>query len=279
MSNTWFITGCSRGLGVEFAKAALRAGNRIVATGRKREAVTERLGRDSDQLLVLDLDVTDESAAKTAVAAAVARFGGIDVLVNNAGYGHLGFFEENTAQDDRAQFDTNIFGVFNVTRAVLPVMRAARKGRIFNISSTAGIRGAEFVSLYCATKFGLEGFSEALALELAPFGVFVTIVAPSSFRTDFLSGESLRFGGHQIHDYEARRAQIRSSFEERSGLQPGDPVKLADAMVRLSTEANPPMRFMAGAFAVQSMDTKLGSVRAELDQWRQLSLSLDYPSS
>ncbi|MDB5988166.1 MAG: short-chain dehydrogenase [Nevskia sp.] len=278
MQKTWFITGASRGLGVQIAKAALRAGDRVVAAGRKRAAVTDSLGPDSDQLLSVALDVTDAGQAHAAVDAAVARFGAIDVLVNNAGYGRLGFFEENTMADVRAQFDTNLFGVFNVTWAALPVMRAARKGRIFNISSLAGIRGVEFGSLYCASKFALEGFSESLAQEVAPFGLFVTIVEPGPFRTDFLTAESIQIGDHAVADYDERRAALRTSFEQRNGQQPGDPVKLAEAMVLLANEAKPPMRFAAGALAVNAADAKLADMRIEFDRWRQLAVSTDYSS-
>jgi NAD(P)-dependent dehydrogenase (short-subunit alcohol dehydrogenase family) len=276
MSKTWFITGAGRGLGIDIAKAAMGAGDRVVATARKREAIVERLGQDSEQLLSVELDVTNEQAARAAVDAAQSRFGGIDVLVNNAGYGHLGFFEENTAEDIRAQFDTNLFGAFNVTRAALPAMRAARKGIIFNLSSIAGVRGAEFGSLYSASKFALEGFSESLSKELAPFGIFVTIVEPGPFRTDFLTGESLRFGGTKIKDYNERRGKQQSSFEQRNRQQPGDPVKLAEALVRLSADPSPPMRFLAGAFAVNTFDEKLAGMRAEADKWRKLSLATDY---
>ena len=278
MAKIWFITGASRGLGVEFAKAAMRAGDRVVATGRRVEAVTGALGPNTDQLLSVELDVTDGAQMQRAVDVAVSRFGTIDVLVNNAGYGHMGFFEEATDEDVRAQFETNVFGVFNMTRAVLPVMRAKRKGRIFNLSSAAGIRGTEFASLYCSSKFALEGFSEALAAELAPFGIFVTIVEPGPFRTDFLTRESLRFGGIAVADYDERRARIRDTYETRSGKQPGDPVKLADAIVRLANEAQPPLRFVAGAFAVGIADKKLARVRDDLEAWRALSVATDYES-
>jgi len=210
------------------------------------------------------------------VDAAVKRFSSIDVLVNNAGYGHLGFFEETTDSDVQNQYATNLFGVFSVTRAVLPFMRAARNGRIFNLSSVAGIRGSEFGSLYCSSKFALEGFSEALAQELAPFGIFVTIVEPGPFRTDFLTRESLRFGGRLLEDYNERRAKVQASFEQRSGQQPGDPVKLAEAMVQLAGEAKPPMRFAAGSFAVHAIDKKLAGMKVEVDTWRQLSVGTDF---
>jgi len=275
MQKTWFITGASRGLGLEIAKAALRAGDRVVATGRKRASLSEALGPDGETLLSVELDVIDADQAKAAVAAAVSRFGGIDVLVNNAGYGHLGFFEEMDADDVQAQFATNLSGVFNTTWAALPAMRAARTGRIFNISSLGGLLGAELASLYCASKFALEGFSEALAKEVAPFGLFVTIVEPGPFRTDFLTPASIRFGGHPVADYDARRGQLRAGFEQRDGQQPGDPVKLADAMVKLANDPAPPMRFLAGSIALDAAEAKLAAMLAEFDRWRALSVSAD----
>jgi NAD(P)-dependent dehydrogenase (short-subunit alcohol dehydrogenase family) len=252
-----------------------RAGDRVVATGRKREAVAERLGPDGERLLSAALDVTAASQAQAAVQAAVSRFGGIDVLVNNAGYGLLGFFEETTDDDARAQFATNLFGVLNVTRAALPVMRPARKGRIFNVSSLGGLLGTQFGSLSCATKFALEGFSESLAKEVAPFGISVTVVEPGPFRTDFLTPESLRHGENRIADYDDRRGQLRAAWEERNGLQPGDPAKLADALVHLANEPQPPMRFLAGRAAVQAAEEKLAGMRAESERWRQLSVGTD----
>jgi len=276
MQKTWFITGASRGLGAHLAQAALASGDRVVAAGRNRASVRDSLGPDSEQLLAVELNVNNERQAQAAADAALSRFGSIDVLVNNAGYGHLGLFEETSDDDARAQFATNLFGVFNVTRVVLPAMRAARKGHIFNISSLAGIRGVEFGSLYCASKFALEGFSESLALELAPFGVRVTIVEPGPFRTDFLTAESLRFGGSEVTDYDERRAQLRASFEQRNGRQPGDPAKLAKAMLWLADEPVPPLRFTAGAIAFESVSSKLAGMQAELESWRELSLNTDY---
>jgi NAD(P)-dependent dehydrogenase (short-subunit alcohol dehydrogenase family) len=200
------------------------------------------------------------------------------VLVNNAGYGHLAFFEETSDEDVQAQFATNVFGVFNVTRAALPTMRSARKGRIFNISSIAGFRGVEFGSLYSASKFALEGFSESLSSELTPFGIFVTIIEPGPFRTDFLTRESLRFSDRLLTDYGERRSQLQASFEQRNGQQPGDPARLAAAMLSLASEPKPPMRFVAGAFAVGAVETKLANMRAELENRRALSIKTDYAS-
>jgi NAD(P)-dependent dehydrogenase (short-subunit alcohol dehydrogenase family) len=276
MSKTWFITGATRGLGADIAAAALKAGDRVVATGRQRAAVSDRLGPDHDRLLSLSLDVTDAAQAQEAVAAALARFGTIDVLVNNAGYGYIGYFEEASAADIQAQFATNVFGLFNVTRAALPALRAARRGHVFNLSSTAGIRGMDAASLYCATKFAVEGFSESLAHELAPFGIHMTIVEPGPFRTDFLTPESLRFAAQGVHDYDARRPAMRASFEQRNGKQAGDPVRLAEALVTLSNEASPPLRFAAGALAVGAMDAKIGSLKTELERWRALGVATDF---
>jgi NAD(P)-dependent dehydrogenase (short-subunit alcohol dehydrogenase family) len=272
---TWFITGATRGLGTEFARAALRAGERVVATGRKRGPLTADIGRDSDRLMSLEMDVTDAAQVRSAVAAAHARFGSIDVLVNNAGYGQYGFFEESTLEEARAQFETNLYGVLNVTWAVLPHMRAARKGRIFNISSLGGLMGGSTASLYCATKFALEGFSEALAKEVAPFGLFVTIVEPGPFRTEFLTPASLHLASKRIPDYDDRRAEALAGIEQRNGKQPGDPVKLAEALVQLAADTKPPMRFLAGAIAVDTADNKLAAMRVELDHWRQLSIGTD----
>jgi len=276
MQKTWFITGASRGLGAEIARAALATGDLVVAAGRDRAAVRDALGPDGSRLLAVELDVNNERQAQTAVDAAVARFGGVDVLVNNAGYGQLGLFEESDRDDVQAQFGTNLFGVFSVTRVVLPLMRAARAGRIFNISSVAGVRGAAFGSLYCASKFALEGFSESLALEVAPFGISVTIVEPGPFRTDFLSPASIRYGARAVADYDGQRELLQASFRERDGKQAGDPARLAQAIVQLAEEPQPPLRFAAGAMAVDAVGAKLVEMQRELDRWRALGVGTDY---
>ena len=275
MPKTWFVTGASRGLGAEIVRAAMRGGDQVIAAARHPTAITDNLAPNADRLLPVELDVTDAAAARAAVDAAVSRFGAIDVLVNNAGYGHYGFFEESTIDDAKGQMATNLFGVLYVTWAVLPCMRAARKGRIFNLSSLGGLIGAQFGSLYCATKFAVEGFSESLAKEVAQFGIHVTIVEPGPFRTDFLTPRSIRFGQERIADYDERRAALLAGVEERNGRQPGDPAKLAEAIVSLAETDTPPLRFIAGAVAVSTVETKLASMRAELDRWRQLSLSTD----
>jgi NAD(P)-dependent dehydrogenase (short-subunit alcohol dehydrogenase family) len=275
MAHTWFITGTSRGLGAEIAKAALSAGHNVVATGRNIRAVTRALGPDSDLLLAVQLDVTNAEEAATAVNAAVSRFGGIDVLVNNAGYGQLGFFEENTLDAAKAQFDANLFGTLIVTWAALPVMREARKGRIFNISSLAGIRGSQTGSIYCASKFAVEGFSESLAQEVAPFGLSVTMIEPGLFRTNFLDDTSVRFGERPVADYADQSAKLRELYRNISGQQKGDPQKLALAIVQLANEGNPPLRFAAGSDAVAAIEAKIEVMRDELNRWRKLSISTD----
>ena len=272
---TWLVTGAARGLGAAIAGAALDAGDRVVVAGRDREALVRAFGADSDTVLSVAIDVTDPVAIAAGVDAAVARFGRIDILVNNAGYGHLGVFEELTAQDARAQFDTNVFGLFDVTRAVLPIMRAQRSGHVFNISSGGGMVGGASGSIYCATKFAVEGFSESIAQELSPFGVRVTIVEPGFFRTDFLDATSVRYGGDAIADYAEATAAIRGFFDARSHNQAGDPAKLGLALVTLANAENPPIRWAAGTDAVAMVEDKMAGVKAELDAWRDLSLTTD----
>ncbi|WP_165188844.1 oxidoreductase [Caulobacter soli] len=275
MSKIWFITGAARGLGAEIAKAALAAGDRVVVTGRRREALEATFGPDSDSVLSLSLDVTREADAVTAVDAALARFGRIDVLVNNAGYGNLGLFEETTDAEARAQYDTNVFGLYNVTRAVLPTMRGQRSGRIFNISSVGGLVGGEGGSLYCATKFAVEGFSESIAREVAPFGVHVTIVEPGFFRTDFLDETSVRYGSRQIDDYAEISTQMKAFWDARNHAQAGDPAKLGRVLIDLADRAAPPLRFAAGSDALAMIGGKIDSLRAELDAWSDLSVTTD----
>jgi NAD(P)-dependent dehydrogenase (short-subunit alcohol dehydrogenase family) len=275
MAMTWFITGASRGLGAEIVQVAVRAGDQVVAAARHPETVGSRFEPYGSQILQVRLDVADAAQARTSVDAALSRFGTIDILVNNAGYGHYGFFEESSIDDARDQIATNFLGVLQVTWAALPVMRAARKGRIFNLSSLGGLIGGQLASLYCATKFAVEGFSESLAKEVAPFGIHVTIVEPGPFRTDFLTARSLRFANKRIADYDDRRATLLAGIEERNGRQPGDPAKLAEAVVSLSRTDKPPLRFVAGSVALGAAEQKLADMRNEFDRWRQLSKSTD----
>lgn len=276
MSKIWFITGAARGLGAEIARAALAAGDCVVATGRDRRKVEEAYAGFGNRVLARELDVANGEQALDAVDHAVDRFGRIDVLVNNAGFGQMGMFELNTPDDIARQFDTNVHGVFNVTRAALPTMRRQRSGRILNLSSIGGMIGFEGASLYCAAKFAVEGFSESLALEVARFGIHVTIVEPGFFRTDFLDGSSVRYGALQIDDYSEATAALRGGYNDYSHNQPGDPVKLGHALVEVANAAVPPLRFAAGSDAQIYLNKKLDLVKSELAAWKALSLSTDY---
>jgi NAD(P)-dependent dehydrogenase (short-subunit alcohol dehydrogenase family) len=272
---TWLVTGAARGLGAGIARAALDAGDRVVVAGRNRDALVQTFGTDSDTVLSVALDVTDTAAVAAAVEAAMARFGRIDVLVNNAGYGHLGIFEETTAQDARTQFDTNVFGVFDMTRAVLPFMRAQRSGHVFNISSVGGMVGGASGSIYCASKFAIEGFSESIAQEVSPFGIHVTIVEPGFFRTDFLDASSVVYAANPIADYAQASAALRGFYDARSHNQAGDPAKLGQALVTLANAENPPVRWAAGTDALGMIEGKIFGLKTELEAWRDLSQSTD----
>jgi NAD(P)-dependent dehydrogenase (short-subunit alcohol dehydrogenase family) len=273
MSKVWFITGAGRGMGVDIAKAALAAGFKVVATGRSTDKVAQAVGESAD-LLVVKLDVTKPADAESAVKAAVDRFGRVDVLVNNAGNFYAGFFEELTPDDFRAQVETNLFGPVNVTRAVLPVMRAQRAGLVVTISSIAGIVGQEFVSAYCASKFGVEGWMEALAPEVAPFGIRTMLVEPGFFRTELLTEESTKYPKPSIDDYAEKTNQTVTAWKGMNGLQGGDPAKLAKALIQLASQDEPPLRWVAGADAVQAIEQKAKDLLAQSDAYRELSSSL-----
>ena len=269
----WFITGAGRGLGVDIAKSALAAGHAVVATGRKTDTITAVLGAHDD-LMVVALDVTDPAAAEKAVGAAVERFGRIDVLVNNAGSFNAGFFEELSAEDFRTQLETNLFGPVNLTRAALPVMRAQRSGLVMTISSTAGIVGMEFCTAYAASKFGVEGWMESLAPEVAPFGIRTIVVEPGFFRTELLGAASTTYASLSIDDYAERTAETVAAWKTMDGQQAGDPAKLADALVQLADLDEPPLRFVAGADAIEYVESKAQLLLAQADAHRQLSSSL-----
>jgi len=271
----WLVTGAGRGMGIDIAKAALAAGQAVVATGRNTDAVARALG-ESDNLFVFRLDVTRPDDAKAAAAAAAARFGSIDVLVNNAGNFYAGFFEELSPEDFRAQIETNLFGPVNVTRAVLPVMRAQRRGLVVTISSTGGIVGQAFVSAYSAAKFGVEGWMESLAPEVAPFGIRTMLVEPGFFRTELLTDESTKWPEASINDYAENTRQTVSAWKKMNGLQGGDAVKLAEALVRLASQAEPPLRWPAGADAVETFEKKAKELLAQANAHRQLSSSLGH---
>ena len=269
----WFITGAGRGLGVDIATAALAAGHAVVATGRNAERVSSALGA-YDDLLVVTLDVSDPAGIQDAVRAATDRFGHIDVLVNNAGNFNAGFFEELSAEDFRAQIETTLFGPVEVTRAVLPVMRAQRSGLVVTISSTAGIVGQEFCTAYAASKFGVEGWMESLTPEIAPFGIRTMLVEPGFFRTELLSPESTKYAEATIDDYAERTRETVAGWKSMDGRQGGDPAKLANALVRLADEDEPPLRFVAGADAVATVEQKANTLLAQADAYRELSSDL-----
>jgi NAD(P)-dependent dehydrogenase (short-subunit alcohol dehydrogenase family) len=269
----WFVTGAGRGMGTDIARAALAAGHAVVATGRDRERVGSALGAHDD-LLTVALDVTDAGSAQAAVDAAAARFGRIDVLVNNAGNFYAGFFEEISPEDFRAQLETNLFGPLNVTRAVLPVMRAQRAGHVVTISSTAGLIGQEFCTAYAASKFALEGWMESLTPEVAPFGIRTTVVEPGFFRTDLLTPASTNYAEPSIDDYAERTRQTVVAWNGMNGRQGGDPAKLARALVELAGSDAPPLRWVAGADAVQGVEQKAQELLAQVGAHRALSSSL-----
>jgi NAD(P)-dependent dehydrogenase (short-subunit alcohol dehydrogenase family) len=269
----WFVTGAGRGMGVDIAKAALAAGHAVVAAGRNPDTVTAALGQDED-LLAVKLDVTDPADAQAAVTAAVERFGRIDVLVNNAGNFYAGFFEEIRPQDFQAQVETTLFGPMNVTRAVLPIMRAQRSGLVVAISSTAGIVGQEFCTAYAAAKFGVEGWIESLTPEVAPFGIHTMLVEPGFFRTELLSPESTNYAQPWIDDYGERTNQTVAAWNAMNGKQGGDPAKLATALVQLASQDEPPLRWVAGADAIATVEQKAKDLLAQADAYRELSSNL-----
>src|SRR5215208_3325036 len=269
----WLITGAGRGMGVEIAKAALTAGNAVVATGRNTRAVTKAVG-EGDDLLVVKLDITSREEAEAAAQTAVDRFGRIDVLVNNAGNFYAGFFEEISPEHFRAQIETTLFGPMNVTRAVLPVMRAQRSGFVMSISSTAGIVGQEFCTAYAASKFGVEGWMESLTPEVAPFGIRTMVVEPGFFRTELLTPESTNYAEPSIDDYAERTEQTVAVWKGMNGQQSGDPAKLADALVQLAGQDEPPLRFAAGADAIATVEQKAKDLLAQADAYRELSSNL-----
>jgi len=271
----WFVTGASRGLGVDIAKAALAAGHAVVATGRDPAKVAKAVGVHED-LLSLKLDITRPEDAQAAVTAAVEKFGRIDVLVNNAGNFYAGFFEELSPDQVRQQIETLLFGPMNVVRAALPAMRKQRSGLLLTISSTAGISGGMFCTAYAAAKFGVEGWMESLTPEVAPFGIRTMLVEPGFFRTELLTNNSTTFAPPSINDYAERTRETVSAWSGMDGKQGGDPAKLAKALVQLAALEEPPARFAAGADAIQTFETKATTLLAQANAHRELSSSLSH---
>jgi NAD(P)-dependent dehydrogenase (short-subunit alcohol dehydrogenase family) len=271
--NVWLVTGAGRGFGREIVKQALERGDSVVATARRPELVTEALPGYGDRLLAVPLDVTDPAQPAAVARAAVGRFGRIDILVNNAGRGLLGAVEEASPEEVEAVFRANVFGLLAVTRAVLPVMRAQRSGRILNVTSVGGFAQVPGWGIYGATKFAVEGLSEALRGELEPLGIQVVIIEPGSFRTDFLDGSSLHTASRVIEDYAATAGQVRARAADRNHAQVNDPVKGAAAIMTIATVADPPARLQLGADSIAAIEGKLQRVTDELTKWRELALS------
>jgi len=270
MSKVIVITGAGRGLGTDIARQALAAGHQVVATGRRPEEVEKTLGGPQENLLVAKLDVTSLEDAQAAARAAVERFGRIDVLINNAGNFFAGFFEEISPAHMRQQIETNLFGPMNVTRAVLPVMRRQRSGHVITISSTAGLVGTEFNVAYAASKFGVEGWMEALRYDVAPYNVHATIVEPGFFRTELLVDASTTWPEPSIDDYAPRTASTIQAWKRINGQQPGDPAKLAQALLTIAGQDQPPLRFMAGADAIQAAEAKARELLTQAQASREL---------
>lgn len=277
MSDTpvWFITGCSTGFGRALAERVLARGWRVVATARDRARVADLSG-DGDALLALDLDVTDAGQIAAAVDAAKTRFGRIDVLVNNAGYGYQAAIEEGVEEEIRAQFDANVFGLFALTRAVLPLMRHVGRGHILNITSVAGLAGFPASGYYAASKHAVEGWSDSLAAEVAPLGLHVTCVEPGPFRTDW-AGRSLRQTPNRIAAYAETAGARMKSTSDISGQQAGDPVRAADAMIALTERADPPRHLVLGRWGHDVVVQRLRERLAEIESLREEALATDFP--
>ncbi len=274
MSKVWLITGSSRGIGRELAKAVLAAGHRLVATARKPEDLSDLVAQYGDRVRAVALDVTDPSAARATVAAATSAFGRLDVVVNNAGYANVNSIEDMAEDDFRAQIETNFFGVVNVTRAALPVLRAQRDGHFIQISSIGGRRASVGISAYQSAKFAVEGFSEALSNEVGPLGIRVTIVEPGGFRTDW-AGSSMRIDEIR-EEYQASVGSFAQAFRKNADAARGDPAKAAQAVLRISSEQEPPLRLLLGSDAVFLAGAVASARMAEDAKWKALSVSTDF---
>jgi len=276
MTRTWLITGCSRGLGRALGEAVLASGDRLAATARDPVALTDLIAIAGDRALALPLDVTDEAAANEAVCAAVDRFGGLDIVVNNAGYGNVAPIEDTSLEDFRAQIETNLFGVIIMTKAVIPLFRQQRRGHFFQMSSIGGRVGATGRAPYSAAKFGVEGFSEVLATEMAPLGVRVTIVEPGGFRTDFAGASTRIAAGNPA--YAETVGKTAAMQRDYNGKQPGDPARAAQAIIAASLAKDPPLRLVLGRDAYARAERTDEARLAELRAWRETSLSTDFPA-
>ena len=276
MSKVIIVTGAGRGLGSDIAREALAAGHQVVATGRRPDEVEKTLCGPQDNLLTVALDITNPDEAHAAVGAAVKRFGRIDVLINNAGNFFAGYFEEISPEHLRQQIETNLFGPMNVTRAVLPVLRQQRAGHVVTISSLAGLIGQEFCAAYAASKFGLEGWMESLRFDVAPLGIHTTIVEPGFFRTELLVDSSTTWPELSIEDYASRTAEMIESWKDHNGAQPGDPAKLAKALLAIVAQDEPQLRFVAGADAIEAAEGKAVELLAQARASRDLGANLTF---
>ena len=274
----WLITGCSTGFGRELARAVLDRGHRAVVTARNPESIRDlAAGRPADQVHVQQLDVTDQSEVLAVVQAAEEIFGGVDVLVNNAGIGYFGAIEESDEAEVRRMFEINVWGLSAMTRAVLPGMRRRRRGHIINISSIGGLRAFPAVGYYNATKFAVVGFSDALSQEVAPLGIKVTVVEPSGFRTDW-AGRSANEATVHIAEYDATAGKNRESIRGYSGKQPGDPVRAAEAIIRVAESPNPPLHLLLGNAALKGARRKLEELKTDFDAWEETTVGADFPA-
>ena len=273
----WFITGASKGLGLELVDQLLRQGHRVAATSRDIAELRRATGIESADFLPLGVQLTSEASVGEAIQATISQFGRIDVVVNNAGYGQLGSLEELTDEEARANFEVNVFGTLNVIRQAMPQLRKQQSGHILNLSSIAGITG-NFPGwgIYCATKFAVEGLSESLAAEVAPFGIKVTIVEPGYFRTEFLSSGSLRTPERQMDEYALVRESEAVHLEQIRGNQPGDPSKAVAAMIQIASEPTPPLHLLLGQDAYDAANGKISAFQADMTQWKALTVSTGF---
>lgn len=274
MSKVIFITGAGRGLGTDIAREALAAGHQVVATGRRPAEVEKVLGGPRDNLLVTTLDITSLDDAQAAAQAAVDRFGRIDLLINNAGNFFAGYFEEIPPAQMRRQIETNLFGPMNVTRAILPILRKQRDGHIITLSSSAGLIGQEFCAAYATSKFAVEGWMESLRYDVEPYGIRTTVVEPGFFRTELLVDASTTWPEPTIDDYAERTTATIAAWKSMSGQQPGDPAKLAHALLTIAGQEKPPLRFVAGADAIEGVEAKAKELLAQAQASRELGGNL-----
>jgi short-subunit dehydrogenase len=274
--NTWFITGASQGIGLILTKKLLDGGYNVVATARDLKKLKDAVGVASTQFLPLQVDLPNEDSVKSAVDSTISNFGAIDVLVNNAGYGLIGGIEETSAREVLSSFDVNVFGLLNVTRAVLPHMRSANSGHIFNLSSVFGLIAGAGWGIYCGTKFAVEGLSEALAQEVKPFGIHVTIIEPGYVRTNFLSSGSLATPENAIPEYVAIAEEKRKHKEDVAGKQIGDPQKIAEVMINMTQVSEPPLRLLLGSDALQFAAYKIQMLQDGIQANKEITLSTDF---